>query len=65
MINCIYSYLYPVLDEWKELPLVSPAQIRASRQIKHYFTGDLNAKVTTYPPFNGLEKHYVRKGFDS
>lgn len=43
-----------------QLPLVSPAQIEAARNIKHYFTGNLNEKLATYPPFPGLEKHYVK-----
>jgi len=49
-----------VLDDWFELPLVTPEQIRVARQIKHIFSGDLEAPVLTYPSFPGKEKHYVK-----
>lgn len=48
------------LDDWYELPLVTPEQLRVSRQIKHIFTGDLNAKIFSYPFFPGVEKHYLK-----
>jgi len=49
-----------VLDDWFELPLVTPEQIRVARQIKHIFSGDLEAPVLTYPSFPGKEKHYLK-----
>jgi len=49
-----------VLDDWYELPLVTPQQIQVSRKIKHIFTGDLNAKINSYPVFPGVEKHYLK-----
>lgn len=51
---------HDVLGEWHELPLVTPQQIRAARQIKYIFTGDLNSEVKSYPPFPGKEKHLLK-----
>ncbi|KAL4493537.1 hypothetical protein ABPG72_007545 [Tetrahymena utriculariae] len=51
---------HDVLGEWMELPLVTPQQIVAARQIKYVFTGDLNSNVKSYPPFNGKEKHLLK-----
>jgi radial spoke head protein 4A len=39
--------------EWKELPIVSPDQINASRRIKYIFTGDLDKTICTNPHFKG------------
>ena len=46
--------------EWIKLPPVDPAEIVCARQIKKFFTGDLNAPVISYPPFPGLEMNYLR-----
>jgi len=46
--------------EWVKLPPVTPAQIVCARQIKKFFTGDLNAAVISYPPFPGTEMNYLR-----
>ena len=32
----------------------------AARQIKHTFTGDLNASIKSNPPFPGKERHFLR-----
>mmetsp|Transcript_42926 Transcript_42926/g.69646 ORF Transcript_42926/g.69646 Transcript_42926/m.69646 type:complete len:489 (-) Transcript_42926:388-1854(-) len=45
---------------WTRLPDVTPQQVVVARQIKKFFSGDLDAKVSAYPPFPGLEKHYLR-----
>eukprot|EP00736_Rhodelphis_marinus_P003529 Rmarinus@m.7559 len=45
---------------WVELPDVTPQQIQAARQIVRAFTGDLDSKMATYPPFPGTERHYLR-----
>ncbi|CAG2063684.1 unnamed protein product, partial [Timema podura] len=42
------------------LPDVTPQQINVARQIKKYFTGDLNTEILTYPPFPGTEINYLR-----
>ena len=38
-----YSYWVAnnILGEWSELPLVNPSQVKASRQFKYIFSGDL------------------------
>ena len=43
-----------------KLPLVTPAQIAQARQIKFFFTGDLNKELTSYPAYPGTEKNYLR-----
>lgn len=40
-------------QNWYELPLVTPQQIRTSRLIKHVFTGNLSEPIKTYPKFDG------------
>ena len=48
------------LADWKQLPDISPAYLKASRLIKVSFTGDLERKIITNPFFHGKEKHYLR-----
>ncbi|XP_012275774.1 radial spoke head protein 6 homolog A [Orussus abietinus] len=50
----------PGLDDWVELPLVTPKQIVVARQIVHCCTGNLNSPLFTYPPFPGKEENYLR-----
>ncbi|GFO20566.1 radial spoke head protein 4-like protein a [Plakobranchus ocellatus] len=45
---------------WTRLPHVTPAQIVAARQIRHYFTGHLDHVHATFPPFPGNEANYLR-----
>ncbi|KAI6659246.1 hypothetical protein LOD99_14919 [Oopsacas minuta] len=45
---------------WTRLPPITPTQIIAARQIRKFFTGDLAAKVFSYPPFPGNEGNYLR-----
>lgn len=40
-------------DDWIELPIITPAQLKISRCIKYTFTGDLNRAVLTNPLFPG------------
>ncbi|XP_062965935.1 radial spoke head protein 6 homolog A [Cynocephalus volans] len=58
------KYLYFVCNEpgrpWTRLPHVTPAQIVAARKIKKFFTGHLDAPVTSFPPFPGNEASYLR-----
>ena len=56
-----YSYWVAnnILGEWSELPLVTPAQVKASREFKYIFSGDLETKLEPIVPFNGQEKHLV------
>lgn len=46
--------------EWIELPAVTPHQINISRRIKKYLTGNLDAKIYSYPTFTGSERNYLR-----
>ena len=47
------------LDEWVELPLITPKHVVQARRIKHILTGNLGAKIITNPFFDGEERHYV------
>ncbi|KAJ8673835.1 hypothetical protein QAD02_005097 [Eretmocerus hayati] len=50
----------PGLNDWVELPEVTPQQIVVARQVVHLFTGDPEAEIHTFPPFPGREKNYLR-----
>ncbi|KAH0568422.1 hypothetical protein KQX54_020828, partial [Cotesia glomerata] len=50
----------PGLDDWIELPSVTPQQIVVARQIIRYFTGCLETTVQTFPHFPGNEGNYLR-----
>lgn len=58
------KYAYYVCNEpgdvWTALPMVTPAQIVVARQVKKYFTGNLDTPIESYPPFDGTEKEYLR-----
>ena len=43
-----------------QLGNVSYAQIVAARKVRKFFTGNLDAKVSAYPPFPGAEAGYLR-----
>ena len=43
-----------------QLPPVTPAQIKAARQIKKLLTGRLTSQVSSYPVFPGTEANYLR-----
>lgn len=49
-----------LLGDWIQLPDCRPEHIKQARQIKHVFTGDLNAEVNVNPAFNGKERHLLR-----
>lgn len=46
--------------DWTELPLITPEQIRTSRNLKYLFTGDLQKQIITNPYFNGKEAHLLK-----
>ena len=48
------------LDKWTKLPKSRPECIMVARKIKKMFSGDLEAPITSYPPFPGVEKDYLR-----
>uniref|UniRef100_A0A3Q2CR95 Radial spoke head component 4A n=1 Tax=Cyprinodon variegatus TaxID=28743 RepID=A0A3Q2CR95_CYPVA len=45
---------------WVKIPSVTPAQITIARQIRKFFTGNLDKSVVSYPPFPGNEANYLR-----
>ncbi|XP_048486230.1 radial spoke head protein 6 homolog A [Plutella xylostella] len=47
-------------EQWVSLPDVTPDQIRVARLTVHALTGDLEAEVILFPPFDGVEKNYLR-----
>ena len=49
-----------ILEDWVELPDVTPQHIQQSKYIKKLFTGRLDAEVTSYPLFVGKERHLLR-----
>lgn len=48
------------LSGWIKLPNVSMSEVTISRQFKRLLTGNLDAPVPAYPPFNGNEKNLLR-----
>ncbi|KAI9145021.1 radial spokehead-like protein [Paraphysoderma sedebokerense] len=60
----VNKYVYWVCNyaggAWTRLPDITPEMIESARNIKKYFTGDLNKQVVSYPPFHGTEAHYLR-----
>ena len=53
-------FLLPAGTPWTKLPIVTPAQISQARLMKHFFTGDLNSEIASYPAYPGTEKNYLR-----
>ena len=49
-----------VFTTWARLPTVSPRDVRESRRIKHIFTGALDAKIYSSPPFSNSEGHLLK-----
>jgi hypothetical protein len=49
-----------VFSDWTELPLISPRDIREARRIKHIFTGKLNSKIYSSPPYSKPEKYLLK-----
>ena len=55
-----YFVSHSSFSEWIKLPDLFPKDIKAARQIKVLFTGDLERTIFTNPFFFGKEKHYLR-----
>ena len=49
-----------LLNDWIQLPDCRPIHVKQARQIKHVFSGNLNAEVDTNPAFSGKERHLLR-----
>lgn len=62
--DSVNQYTYFVtnspLKPWTRLPDIKPSQILNSRNIKHLFSGNINAKIFTNPFFYDTEKVYLR-----
>lgn len=60
----VNKYTYWVTQEfaqpWVKLPNVNQKQMVRARLVKKILTGDLDADVFVYPPFEGKEKHFLR-----
>ncbi|CAF3267805.1 unnamed protein product [Rotaria socialis] len=60
----VNKYTYHVCNHpgspWVRLPIVTPAQVSQARQIKVFFTGDLNREIKSFPAYPGTEKNYLR-----
>jgi radial spoke head protein 4A len=58
----MYTYFVTndLCEEWTMLPNIKPSELVAARRIKKIFTGALEAKVVTHPPFPGTEAVLLR-----
>jgi radial spoke head protein 4/6 len=56
----VYWVNESLLEDWIQLPDVTPAHIMAARMIKHVCTGNLNAPIDSNPAFPGKERHFLR-----
>ncbi|CAH0728637.1 unnamed protein product, partial [Brenthis ino] len=56
----VYYVCNQLGDPWICLPDVTPDQIRVARLSVRCMTGDLDAEVITFPPFNGTERNFLR-----
>lgn len=62
-MNGVNKYSYwcttDLSSPWTKLPNVNMQQVVRSRQFKKILTGDLEADVNAFPPFDGKEKHLL------
>ena len=58
--NYVFWVSNNILDEWVELPDITPSQLGRSRLFKYICTGSLNAKVKSFVPFDGNESHFLK-----
>ena len=56
----VYFASNSVSGSWTKLPDVLPEQIQISRQMRRFFTGNLEASVPGYPQFKWSEASYLR-----
>jgi len=49
-----------VLEDWYELPEITPEQMVACRNFKYHLTGDLKSKVRAFSNFPGKEEHLLK-----
>lgn len=48
------------MGPWTELPAIGPHHVVTARSIKRAMTGNLDAKVVSYPEFKGTERHFLK-----
>lgn len=48
------------LEAWVQLPDLTPSDLQAAREVKVFFSGDLEKKIITNPFFFKREKHFLR-----
>jgi radial spoke head protein 4/6 len=51
----VYFVCGEIGDEWTRLPNVTPHQVIVARKIRRFFSGRLDAAVSSHPPFPGGE----------
>jgi radial spoke head protein 4A len=56
----VYWVTDNLLEDWVQLPDAISEQVTVARQIKHIFTGNLNAFIDSNPTFPGKERHFLR-----
>lgn len=56
----VYWVTDNLLNDWIQLPDCRPEHITHAMQIKHIFTGHLNAEIKSNPKFPGKERHFLR-----
>jgi len=60
----VNKYVYFVCnepgEEWTRLPNAVPHQIQTSRQVTKFFTGNLEATVSSFPNWEGTERDLLR-----
>ncbi len=47
-------------NKWRKLPLVTSLQMRQARKLNYIFSGKLDKKIISSPPFKGLEIHLLK-----
>jgi radial spoke head protein 4A len=57
----VYWATTSLLNDWVQLPESHPDTLCCAREIKHVFTGNLNCKIDSCPPFPGKERHMLRE----
>ena len=56
----VYYVTQDLCGEWKELPDVTPSMIKAAREVKYIFRGDLEGGICVTPEFKWQEKYLLR-----
>lgn len=60
MNKFVYWACNSPLEAWTQLPDLAPSDIQAARDVKVFFTGDLEKRIVTNPFFFKREKNFLR-----